>query len=175
MVSEFIDAYSDDKIYLEMLEKLVNDHPVEANCPDSIKYSAFSRLWSVMLVGSVECMIKEWATNQPMLSDIYAYFEKCSNEKRIEKLKSALSIRGIPIDLECCDDYLAIKYIRNAYVHRSWTENERAFVVSRGFPDNLMKFNKGHFEKMKICYSNMVNGLGMANVLNTILENKFKK
>jgi hypothetical protein len=36
MIDEFIDAYSDDQIYLELIEKLVNDHPVIGNVPESI-------------------------------------------------------------------------------------------------------------------------------------------
>ena len=58
MTSEFIDAYSDDQIYLHLIEELVNSHPTESLVPDSIKYSSFSRLWAVMMVGGVECMIK---------------------------------------------------------------------------------------------------------------------
>ena len=54
MVSQFIDAYSDDQIHLEVLERLVHAHPDEGHVPDSIKYSSFCRLRAVMMVGSVE-------------------------------------------------------------------------------------------------------------------------
>ncbi len=41
MTSEFIVAYSDDQIYLHMLEGLVNSHPTEIAVPDSIKFEIF--------------------------------------------------------------------------------------------------------------------------------------
>ena len=168
MISEFIDAYSDDQIYLHMLEDLVNAHPVEANVPDSIKYSSFSRLWAVMMVGGVECMIKEWTASRPGMADIYAYFQKDPNDKRLERLESAFELRGLPVDSDAFQHYLAVKYIRNAYIHAEWNENQRLFVVARGFPSDLMHFSEAHFERMKQCYLHVMNNLGMANALDNM-------
>lgn len=173
MVTQFIDAYSDDQIYLEMLERLVNAHPTEANVPGSIRYSSFCRLWAVMMVGGVECMVKEWATDKPMLSDIKSYLDKGSNSERLERLKRAFLLRGMQVDAECFEDFLAVKYIRNAYVHGEWVETQRAYVIQRGFPDSLMSFDKTHFERMKASYIHVMNKLGMANALNTYLEQRF--
>lgn len=173
MVSEFVDAYSDDQIYLEMLEGLVNAHPVEASASDSIKYSSFCRLWAVMMVGGVECMIKEWAQHKPMLFDIYSYLENGSNADRIERLTSAFKLRGLNIDAECFEDFLAVKYIRNAYVHGEWNETQRTYAVARGFPNSLMSFEKSHFEKMKASYAHVMNCMGMANAFNSFLESRF--
>ncbi|MBC9114599.1 hypothetical protein [Stenotrophomonas maltophilia] len=170
MTSEFIDAYSDDQIYLHMLEGLVNTHPVEANVPDSIKYSSFSRLWAVMMVGGVECMIKEWTESRPRLSDIYAYFQDGPNDKRLERLENAFKIRGLPVDSESFQDYLAIKYIRNAYIHGRWNESQRTFVVARGFPNDIMHFDAPHLERMKSCYLHVMNNLGMASALESMRE-----
>lgn len=105
MVDEFIDAYSDDQIYLELIEELVNDHPVESKIPDSIKYSSFCRLWIVMMVGSIEMIIKRWAIPEPMMSDIASYFESGSNEERLERLYKALEIRGLKPARKCFNDY----------------------------------------------------------------------
>lgn len=57
-MDEFIDSYSDDQIYLTLLEKLVDGDPEEAPCPERIKYSSYCRLWSTMMIGSIEMMIK---------------------------------------------------------------------------------------------------------------------
>ena len=168
MISEFLDAYSDDQIYLDMLENLVNAHPVEANAPDSIKYSSFSRLWAVMMIGGVECMIKEWTASRPGLSDIYAYFKNGSNEERLELLEEAFKRRMLPVDSDAFQDYLAIKYIRNAYIHGEWNENQRPFVQGRGFPPDIMHFDKHHFERMKKCYYHVMNNLGMANAFESL-------
>ena len=165
MTSEFIDAYSDDQIYLHMLEGLVNAHPVEADVPDSIKYSSFSRLWAVMMIGSVECMIKEWTSSQPSLSDIYAYFHNGSNNQRIDRLVAAFNLRGLFVDSDAFQDYLAIKYIRNAYIHAEWNESQKYFVKNRGFPSDLMHFDETHFERMKKCHLHVMNNLGKANAV----------
>lgn len=175
MVSEFIDAYSDDQIYLNMLEDLVNSHPVEAFTPDSIKYSSFSRLWAVMCVGGVECMIKEWAQKHPMLSDIYSYFDSGSNDERVNRLKNAFVIRGINVDTEYFENFLAIKYIRNAYVHADWNKAQQEFVIQRGFPSSLMLFDQMHFIKLKESYFHVMNCLGMAAAFNAMMEIHFKK
>ena len=169
MTSEFIDAYSDDQIYLHRMEGLVNAHPVEANVPDSIKYSSFSRLWAVMMVGGVECMIKEWTANRPSLKDICAYFQNSPNAERIKRLEDAFKLRGLPVDSTLFQDYLAIKYIRNAYIHAEWNETQNAFVASRSFPTDLMHFEKKHFERMKDCYSHVMKNLGMASAIDSML------
>jgi hypothetical protein len=165
MVPEFIDAYSDDQIYIHMLEGLVNSSPVESVVPDSIKYSSFARLWAVMMIGGVECMIKEWATKNPRLQDIYAYFDQGPNEGRIQRLENAFRDRRMPVNSELFQDFLAVKYIRNAYVHGEWNTAQRAFVESRGFPGSVMRFSKEHYERMKECYNHVMNRIGMVSVL----------
>jgi hypothetical protein len=162
--SEFIDAYSDDQAYLEIVERLINVDPVEGLAPERIKYSSFSRLWAVMMIGGVECMIKEWTSSRPSLSDIYAYFQNGPNAERIDRLKDAFRSRGLPIDTDAFEDYLAIKYIRNAYIHAGWSEDQREFVGSREFPVDLMHFEAEHLKRMKICYLHVMNNLGMAMV-----------
>lgn len=169
VTSEFIDAYSDDQIYLHMLEGLVNSHPTEAAVPDSIKYSSFSRLWAVMMVGGVECMIKEWSSGSALQADIYAYFDQGPNNERLTRLEEAFRIRGLPVDPEAMQDYLAVKYIRNAYIHAAWSESQRQFVVSRGFPADLMHFEEQHFKRMQSCYLHVMNNLGMANAFESML------
>jgi len=173
MVTEFIDAYSDDQIYLQVLEELVNAHPVEGGAPNSIKYSSFCRLWAVMMVGGVECMIKEWAKGNSTLFDIYAYFDEGSNSGRIEKLKNAFKLRGLDVDVDLFEDFLAVKYIRNAYVHGEWNKTQNAFAVQRGFPSTVMNFDQSHFERMKKSYDHVMSRLGLAKAIATYLETRF--
>lgn len=169
MITEFIDAYSDDQIYLDMLEALVAAHPRESVVPERIKYSAFSRLWSVMMVGGIECMIKEWARDESAMHDVYSYFENGSNAERIERLQTAFRLRGLDPQIEHFEDFLAVKYIRNAYVHGEWNPKQREYVVNRGFPGTLMSFEVDHFERMKSSYLHVMRCLGMANAFNTLL------
>lgn len=172
MTDEFIDAYSDDQIYLEMIESLVNNHPIEASVPETIKYSSFSRLWIVMMIGGIEMIIKQWAFSEPMMTDIASYFEDGSNEERINRLYSALKLRGLEVRRDYFDDFLACKYIRNAYVHGEWNETKRKFVASRNLPASSMEFKKEDYDRVKNCYYHLLNNLGMANAFNAILKSK---
>lgn len=172
MLDEFIDAYSDDKIYLELIEKLVNEHPVESNVPNNIKYSSFCRLWIVMMVGSIEMLIKKWAVPEPIMFDIAEYFEGGSNEERLERLYKAFEIRGLEPDRMCFNDYLACKYIRNAYVHGEWNENQRDYVEQNGLPSTTMKFTPEHYERVKKSYYHIMNRLGMANAMKTLIKSR---
>ncbi len=172
MVDEFVDAYTDDQIYLELIEKLVNEHAVEAIVPDSIKYSSFCRLWMVMMVGSIEMMVKQWADPDSMMFDIAEYFDSGTNEVRIDRLYKAFEIRGLKPDRQCFDDFLACKYIRNAYVHGAWNLGQRDYVESKGFPSTMMGFTPEHYERVKKCYYHIMNGLGMARAMNTIMESR---
>lgn len=169
MTSEFIDAYSDDQIYINMLDGLIDTHPVESSVPERIKYSSLSRLWAVMMIGSVECMVKEWTASRPGLSDIYSYFDDGPNEDRVQRLTAAFSLRGLPVDTAAFKDFLAIKYIRNAYVHAEWNTRQRQFVVDQGFPADLMQFDKVHFGRMKLSYESVMNNLGMAAMFESLL------
>ena len=172
MVSEFIDAYSDDQIYLDMLEELVEAHPTESIAPARIKYSSFARLWSVMMVGGIECMIKEWARDESALHDIYSYFDQGSNAQRIDRLRTAFGVRGIDARIEHFEDFLAVKYIRNAYVHGEWNQEHRKYVMQRGFPGTLISFDAAHFGRMKASYLHVMQCLGMANAFNTLLARR---
>lgn len=174
-MNEFIDAYSDDQIYLEMIEKLVNEHSIEQTVPDRIKYSSFCRLWIVMMVGSIEMLIKTWTEDKVMMADIANYFNDGPNEERIERLFNTLRFRGLPSQKEYFDDFLACKFIRNAYIHGKWNEKQRVYVESRGFPSVLMNFSPQHYIRVKQCYYHIMNQLGMANAANTILEKKLLK
>lgn len=171
-MDEFIEAYSDDQIYLILLEKIVENDPQESLCPERIKYSSYCRLWSVMMIGSIEMMIKKWNTGDELWQDIYSYFESGPNDVRIDRIKQAFSIRKITLDDAIYKDLLAIKYIRNAYVHGDWNASQKTYVVGRGFPDSLMSFSRKNLIRFKEVYESIMNALGMINALNAIAGGK---
>lgn len=171
-INEFIDAYSDDQIYLEMIERLVNEHPVEANVPEKIKYSSFARLWVVMMVGSIESMITEWSKDEPLMKDIGSYLDRGKNDDRIEQLSASLKLRGLNVDEEVFRDYLAIKYIRNAYVHGDWKyPKQKEYVVKCGFPGSCNEFSKENFERFKECFYHILKCLSFAKLQCTSIKN----
>lgn len=160
MSREFIDAYSDDQIFLQFLKKMVEEHPIESLNPDSIKYSSYCRVWSVMAVGAIEAMIKSWS-NGPKWRDVHSYLDdRISNKERVERLKRSFKSRMIEIDNDAFDDFLAMKYIRNAYVHSDWQDNAKKYVIGRGFPPDMVSFNEAHFERMRDSYMYIMNRIG---------------
>ena len=169
-MNEFIDAYSDDQIFLTLLEKLVEKDPQESSCPENIKYSSYCRLWSTMMIGSIEMMIKKWNTGDELWSDIYSYLDGGPNEVRIDRLKQAFKSRRIDLNDNIFKDLLAIKYIRNAYVHGDWNEQQKAYAVERGFPSTLMKFSKLNFVRFQQVYMSIMNTLGMIHAINAVAK-----
>lgn len=174
MENEFIEAYSDDQTYLSMIQTLVDSNPVEASVPENVKVSSFCRLWSVMMIGSIESMIKSWNTEDMMWADINEFFasDRIPNIARVEKLKSAFRFRGFEVDDSMFRDFVAIKYIRNAYIHSKWKEGQKQFVIQCGFPGDLVHFESKHFDRMKVVYEHVMNNLGMAHALNSSLRAK---
>jgi hypothetical protein len=165
---EFIDSYSDDQIFLTLLERLVDKDPQESACPESIKYSSYCRLWSTMMIGSIEMMIKKWNTGDEIWLDIYSYFDSGPNNVRIDRLRKAFKIRGIELDDNIFKDLLAIKYIRNAYVHGDWNTQQKAYAVQRGFPPTLMAFSRLNFIRFQEVYMSIMNTLGMIHAMKAI-------
>lgn len=173
-MDEFIDAYSDDQVFLQLLELLVENDATERLTPESIKYSSYCRLWSVMTIGSMEMIIKKWHKGDRLGRDIASYFDGGQkNEDRINRLITAFSTRNITITNDILADFLAIKYIRNAYIHGDWQyDSNRKYVISRKFPDNLMKFTKENFDRMKLIHDEVMKALAFAKSYNEIHKSK---
>ncbi|MGO4618563.1 hypothetical protein [Ensifer sp. 2TAB8] len=164
-MGEFIDAYSDDQIMVELLEKLIAADPVESLTPERIIASSLSRLWATIMVGAIETMIKSWRTDHPVWREIGRYLDSGNNRDRVRHLHSAFTNFGIEIDESVFEDFLAIKCIRNTYIHGKWSEPQREFVVSRGFPGDLMQFTSEHLSKIKGVYMRILNALGTVNAV----------
>ena len=164
---EFISVYSDDQGFLERL--CDPSAPTEASLTPAVTRACLSRFWAHVIVGAVECMVREWAA-KPGLRDIYAYLNRQSNERKVELLRRAFQMRGIDVDVNAFEDFLAIKYIRNAYVHCGWDESQRAFVQSRGFPGSLLHLEEEHTNRMRVSYYKVMECLGRANMLDTAIE-----
>lgn len=166
MSTEFLDAYSDDQISLELFEQMAKqDHPPNLTIPAGIRDATLCRLWATMLIGSIECMIEGWAASKDDMRDIYEYFQKrLPNPQRINKLRWAFERRGINVDEGAFKDLLAIKYIRNAYIHTRWNPQEIAYVLERGFPSNVNSFTENHLQRMKAAHYHAMMCLGKAMI-----------
>lgn len=164
MSDEFLDAYSDDQISLELFERIAQfDHPPSLTIPDHILHSTLCRLWATMLIGSIECMIQQWASSKTDMGDIYEYFQhRLPNDQRLNKLRWAFERRRIDVDEGIFKDLLAIKYIRNAYIHTRWNPKEVNYVGTRGFPRNVNAFTADHLARMKVAHHHAMTCLGKA-------------
>ena len=118
-----------------------------------------------MLIGSIECMIEEWASSKNDMKDLYEYFQhRLPNAERLGKLRSALERREIVVDEGVFKDLLAIKYIRNAYIHTRWNPKEVGYVLERGFPDNVNALDAQHLARMKAAHYHAMMCLGKAKI-----------
>lgn len=164
------DAYSDDMCYLSELDRMIESQPGGTVTPDFIKYSCCCRLWATMMVGTFEMAVKKWGNGDPFWHDINRYLKDGKrdgrpNKERVKRLEDAIRNRGFKVSVADYDDLLAIIYIRNAYVHGRWRPEQARYVASRGFPRDLMRFDQGHFVRMKAIYDAVLNPLGITMAL----------
>lgn len=145
-MNEFIDAYSDDKSYLEQYEILLQKH---RGSTEALYIPMLCRFHIVSCIGAVEMCIKQWMENKA--SDLYnVYFKKNTrNEQKVVALKNAFLNLGLRVEDSVLDDFLALKYLRNTIIHSEWDQDQRIYVLGRGFPDNIMKFNRTHLHRIK--------------------------
>ena len=154
-ISEFIDTYSDDIIYLQKGRKVLLTHPLRRENKEFCNAS-FCRMFAVMMIGSIEAMLQEWKDSDKIgILELY-FTEKSSNADRIESLCNAFINAGIPVEREVFDDYLAIKYLRNTIVHSGWKDKEKEWLNQRNFPTDTRKLTENHWRKMDYVNQNMM-------------------
>ncbi|MGB3298014.1 MAG: hypothetical protein WBA76_07075 [Phormidesmis sp.] len=107
-------------------------------------------------------MLERWK-ERDNLSILNEYFESGSNSERVESLRDAFIASGINVQPDVFDDYLAIKYIRNAIVHASWKtsagnvkQNQLDWIVERGFPSDTRKLTSEHWQRFEWVDENMM-------------------
>lgn len=154
-ISEFIDTYSDDIIYLQEGRTALLTHPLRREVKDLCDGS-FCRMLAVMMVGSIETMLQEWR-ERDKLDILGSYFaEGASNGERVQSLYDAFHRAGIKVDREVFDDYLAIKYLRNVIVHARWKPHEKEWLENRGFPTDTRELTEEHWKRMQAVNQNMM-------------------
>ena len=169
MTNEFIDAYSDDQIFVHMLDALIDQSATESGTPERIKVSSCCRLAAVLAIGSIESMVVHFSSRIPGCEELADFAKPNDNRKKVERLKRFLRSSGIDIEDDVLEDYLAVKYIRNAYVHSNWSGKQQIFTVSRGFPADVMQFQRSHFERIKKTHITLMNYVGMASALRDMI------
>lgn len=130
---EFVDTYSDDVIYLLEGRTALLTHPLRAELPELLNAST-CRLLAVFMIGNIELMLSDWRAKDH--NDILnVYFEgRRENRERVAALCSAFQSAGITVDPEVFNDYLAIRYLRNAIVHAKRKDHEKDCLSSAASP-----------------------------------------
>jgi hypothetical protein len=161
-IDEFTDTYSDDITYLREGRIALLTHPLRGEIPEFCNAS-FCRLYAIMMIGSIEAMIERWRTRDN-LNILDAYFaEGVKNGDRVKSLLAAFTNKGINVKHDVFDDYLAIKYLRNAIMHASWEtqsgqlkQDQVNWIAARKFPTDTRKLNEKHWQKMEWVNENMM-------------------
>jgi hypothetical protein len=167
-ISEFIDAYSVDLIYLLearnalLTHPLRNDYVLQPNLDAS-----FCRLLAVFMVGSIEAMLMEWR-DRDHAKILESYFAKdVHNGDRVRNLCEAFQKAGIQVDTEIFDDYLAIKYLRNTIVHGKWKPSEKEWLDKRRFSTDTRKLTNEHLRRIEDVNQNMMLYIALTSVVSS--------
>lgn len=162
-LSEFIDAYSDDLIYLREGRQALLTHPLRREIKDLCDAS-YCRMFSTVMIGSIETMLHEWM-EQDKIGILASYFaEGVSNGERVKSLHDAFYRAGIRVDKEVFDDFLAIKYLRNVVVHARWKPHEKEWLEQRGFPADTRNLTENHWKKMQSVNDNMMFYIALTSI-----------
>lgn len=159
---EFTDTYSDDIIYLRQGRIALLTHPLLTENVELCNAS-FCRLYAIMMIGSIEAMLERWRSRDSR-GILVPYFARGTpNQDRVRSLRDAFVTNGINVKHDVFDDYLAIKYLRNAIMHASWNNDHGQFkrcqadwIEARGFPKDTRKLDAEHWEKIEWVDKNMM-------------------
>ena len=171
-IDEFTDTYSDDVLYLREGRTALLTHPLRAEIPELCNAS-FCRLYAIVMIGSIEGMLERWRTRDN-LNILDAYFAQgVTNGDRVKNLRAAFVNNGINVNHDVFDDYLAIKYLRNAIMHASWEtqsgqlkQEQIDWIAARNFPTDTRKLNAEHWQKIEWVNENMMFYIALTGIAN---------
>lgn len=167
-ISEFIDTYSDDLIYLHEARRALLTHPLGEHYAFShLLDASFCRVTAVFVVGAIDVMLAEWRDAQRDRGGILDQWfgKKEKNSDRVRNLYQAFRDAGISVDQDVFNDYLAIKYLRNTIVHGRWHEHEKEWVEQRGFPTDTRRLNTEHLYKIDHTIQNMMLYISLTGIM----------
>mgnify|MGYP001072369290 FL=1 len=156
-MDEFIDAYSDDLLYLLEARRALITHPLMGEYAfGELLNASFCRLFIAWVVQAIEIMLQTWQ-ERDQVGVLSQYFkEGSSNRERVEALCTAFHQAGIAVDPDVFNDFLAIKYLRNTIVHGRWKDHEKEWLDLRNFPTDVRRLTKEHLDKISHVYQNMM-------------------
>jgi len=117
-IDEFIDAYSDDFLYLLEAPRALITHPLRGDYTfEEFLNASFCCLFIAWVFQAIEIMLQTWQ-ERDQIGILSQYFkEGFSNGYRVNALCPAFRQASIPVHPDVFKDFLAIKYLRNTIVH----------------------------------------------------------
>jgi hypothetical protein len=168
-VNEFIDAYSDDLLYLREGRQALLTHPLRREIKELCD-SSYCRMLAIVMIGSIETMLLEWK-RQDKIGVLKTWFantdstgKKITNGERVGVLYDAFRQAGIAVDKEVFDDFLAIKYLRNTIVHGKWKRHEKGWLEKRDFPTDTRSLSGRHWNRMQAVNDNMMFYIALTSI-----------
>lgn len=146
-ITEWMDAYERDISVLISARQALLSHPLRRTTPEQCNTS-LCRFLAVTMIGAIEHLLESWKESDRR-GILQRYFDSgASNGEKVKNLFEAFRAASIDLDRDVFDDYLAIKYLRNAIVHARWKDYEKDWVRQRGFPLDVQELTKAHWEQM---------------------------
>jgi|GEM_PF-5324071 len=140
----FLRTYSRDVLTLKFARNALLSHPKRPILGHQ-EDAAFCRILMMVTVSAVESVLDLWHDNV----GIRAYFAtRASNEDRVRALKLSMQEAGVSVDENVLFDFLAIKYLRNTYVHANLRDSEREWISKRGFPTDFEMLTAREWERI---------------------------
>lgn len=154
MEKEFMDATSDNLVVIRDARHALLSI-TEPGEKMRVANSGFCRLLVTSIVTAIDAILDSWREKSRVLEPYFALPDNTPNIKRKESLQRAFVDHGIQIDESVLDDYLAIKFIRNASVHSRWKASEKEWVSSRNFTTDLNRFAMDDFSRFSVIYNRL--------------------
>jgi len=153
-ITEWMDAYERDISVLGSARNALLSHPLRRTVPELIDAS-LCRSLAVIMIANIDHLLESWKEGDPR-GILRQYFNSgAKNDAKVTSLLEAFRNAGMDVDRAVFDDYLAIKYLRNAIVHARWKDYEKDWVSERGFPLDMQKLTKEHWERMLRVHESM--------------------
>jgi hypothetical protein len=166
-VDEFVDTYSDDMIYLEEGRKAVLEK-TQVEIERKWCNASFCRLFIVFLVGNIEAMLEGWRNEDNAILETY-FADASPNGEKIRNLCAEFQRAGVDVDPEVFNDYLAVKYLRNAIVHAQWKKTQHAWIRQRGFPLDTRELTDEHWSRLQVINENMMHYIAISGAIAAVI------
>lgn len=175
----YLKLYSDDLSGIYQYRETLQSHPISQEAWSYIYNASFCRLFCIVMVSNIEFMLQVWKSfDQKKILEVYFKEfsddgKKIKNGERIRSLRDAFIKSGIKVNRDVFEDYLAIKYIRNAIIHADLTgdyykgslyKSHVSHIKKRNFPTDLTNFNDSHWERIQDINFQMMNYIKQTDV-----------